>query len=194
MLYRLAPRAASVVLIVTLATGVHHGNPLWAQGAAARQNQIQDPSAPPAPTAPQADPAAQPALPGAAPAALPDSTPSPGQRDIECVAKVIVHEAGNQSRRGQTAVAQVIRTRMRTHGGQLSACAVVRQRGQFFAVDAYQPAHSSARWAQAVDIAAATLRGEGEDIVPGALFFHAASAPMPGHVRIARIEGHVFYR
>jgi len=119
---------------------------------------------------------------------------APDDHDVNCVAKVILHEAGNQSHRGQVAVAQVIRARMKASGNTKSACNIIRQRGQFFNVDRYMPARESATWRNAVEIAIATLKGEGEDIVHGALFFHAAGHPMKGRLRLAQIENHVFYR
>ena len=120
--------------------------------------------------------------------------PSPDAAQIECVAKVIVHEAGNQPIEGQRAVAQVIRTRIKDGRFGADACGVVKQRGQFFDVDAYQPSQSDARWKTATAIATATLKGEGEEVAAGALFFHTASAAMPRRVRVAQIADHVFYR
>ena len=127
-------------------------------------------------------------------APLPDTARTrPEAAQVECVAKVILHEAANQPRNGQVAVAQVIRTRMKVGRFGTDACAVVRQRGQFFDVGAYNPSRSSATWTAAVAIAAATLAGEGEELVPGALFFHGVASPM-NRVRVAQIADHVFYR
>lgn len=119
---------------------------------------------------------------------------TPDNRQVECVAKVIVHEAGNQLHRGQVAVAQVIRTRMKRLGLATDACHVVHQPGQFFNVDRYAPARDTATWRNAVAIAIDTLKGEGEEIVPGALFFRPAGRPIKGRERIAQIDNHVFYR
>jgi spore germination cell wall hydrolase CwlJ-like protein len=109
------------------------------------------------------------------------------------MAKVIVHEAGNQPYRGQMAVAQVIRARIKA-GFADTACAVVKQPGQFFDVDGYRPSRTDGRWNTAMEIATDTLQGEGDDVVPGALFFHSAGASMPTRTRIAQIAGHTFYR
>ena len=119
---------------------------------------------------------------------------TPDIRQIECVAKVIVHEAGNQPRRGQVAVAQVIRTRMQRLGITHDACRVVHERGQFFNVDRFKPARDTALWRNAMAIATETLKGEGEDIVPGALFFRTAARPFKGRIRVAQIDNHDFYR
>lgn len=116
-------------------------------------------------------------------------------RQVECVAKVIVHEAGREPHDGQVAVAQVIRARMKRSGAD-DACAVIRKPGQFFNVDAYSPPHD-ARWDNAVEIARATLAGEGDDVAPGAIFFHAASsrgAWVSQRTRVAQIGGQVFFR
>jgi len=110
------------------------------------------------------------------------------------MAKVIVHEAANQIRRGQMAVAQVIRTRMKKLGTGSDVCRVVKQPGQFFNVDAYAPSRTSATWINAVAIATETLNGTSDEIVPGALFFHTAGHPMRGHERLAQIDSQVFYR
>lgn len=114
--------------------------------------------------------------------------------EIECVAKVVVHEAGNQPHKGQLAVAQVIRARMKSGRFAPSACGVVKQRGQFFNVDAYNPPRNNGRWNTAVDIAKRTLAGKGEDVAPGALFFHSAGASFPKRTRVAQIADHTFYR
>ncbi|MGN5374529.1 cell wall hydrolase [Sphingomonas hankookensis] len=114
--------------------------------------------------------------------------------EVECVAKVVVHEAGNQPHKGQLAVAQVIRARMKSGRFAKSACGVVKQRGQFFNVDAYNPPRNNGRWSTAVDIAKRTLSGKGEDVAPGALFFHSAGASFPKRTRVAQIADHTFYR
>ncbi|WP_235513527.1 cell wall hydrolase [Sphingomonas sp. Leaf11] len=114
--------------------------------------------------------------------------------EVECVAKVVVHEAGNQPHKGQQAVAQVIRARMKSGRFASSACGVVKQRGQFFNVDAYDPPRNNGRWNTAVDIAKRTLAGKDEDVAPGALFFHSAGASFPKRTRVAQIADHTFYR
>ena len=119
---------------------------------------------------------------------------APDQQQVECIAKVIIHEAGSEPRRGQIAVAQVIRTRIKDGRFGGDACSVIRQRGQFFDVDAYNPSRSNQRWSDAVAIATATLTEADDEVAPGALFFHAARSSMPNRVRVAQIGGHVFYR
>lgn len=115
-------------------------------------------------------------------------------RQIECMAKVIVHEAGNQPRLGQVAVAQVIRTRVKDGRFGSDVCSVVQQRGQFFDVDAYQPSRTGRRWTAALEIAKDTINGEGDEVAPGALFFQSAGGAMRGRVQVAQVADHTFYR
>jgi N-acetylmuramoyl-L-alanine amidase len=118
----------------------------------------------------------------------------PDARELECIAKVVIHEAGNQSYRGKLAVAQVIINRINDPRFPKTACAVVKQRGQFFNVDAYNPSRANSAWSEAVAIAKKALSGQGDKIVPGALFFHSAGASMPGRKLVSRIEDHTFYK
>lgn len=148
----------------------------------------------PAPVATPAPTIQMVATPDIDPAPVDTDEAQPDPRQIECIAKVIVHEAGNQPRRGQVAVAQVIRTRVKDGRFGSDACSVVKQRGQFFDVASYEPSRTSARWTTAVDIATETLNGEGDEVVPGALFFHSAGASMRGRVRVAQVADHTFYR
>ncbi|WP_174292597.1 cell wall hydrolase [Sphingomonas bacterium] len=122
------------------------------------------------------------------------AAPTPDLRQVECIAKIIMHEAANEPRIGRVAVAQVIRTRIKSGRFAADACAVAKQHGQFFDVDAFEPQRSTDGWSDAVAIATDTLNGGGDEVAPGALFFHAAYSPMAGRVRVAQIGGHVFYR
>lgn len=119
--------------------------------------------------------------------------PQVDRRQAECIAKIILHEAAYEPRQGRVAVAQVVHARTKDGRFAANACAVARQRGQFFDIDAFEPARD-AKWDDAVAIATDTLNGDGEAVAPGALFFHAAYSPMPGRQRVAQIGGHVFYR
>ncbi len=117
--------------------------------------------------------------------------------DLICLTKVGVHEAGNQSRAGQMAVAQVVMNRLndpRRRFGR-SICGVVMQRGQFFNVHAYNPPRN-ARWFRALEVAREARDGTAEPVMEGALFFHAAYARVNfrGRTRIGRLGDHIFYR
>lgn len=115
-------------------------------------------------------------------------------RELECLAKVVLHEAGNQSRTGQIAVAEVVMNRVRSPRFPNTICSVVMQRGQFFNVHAYHPQRDR-RWPRAVEIARLVRDGDAERVTNGALFFRAHyGAPFRGRTRVATIGAHAFYR
>lgn len=142
----------------------------------------------------------QPVIPGpstgpaAAPIEADDAVMRQDAAQIECVTKVIRHEAANQPIEGQIAVAEVIRNRMKDGRFPTTACGVVKQHGQFFDVDAYDPPRGDTRWATALRVATMTMSGEDTDKAQGALFFHTRGARMAGRLRTARIADHIFYR
>lgn len=116
--------------------------------------------------------------------------------ELTCLAKVVLHESGNQPRAGQLAVAQVVMNRVNDPRGRFgrTICGVVGQRGQFFNVNAYNP-YRDVRWLQALEVARQARDGNAAPVMEGALFFHAAYAgPFRGRVRVGRIAGHIFYR
>ena len=118
--------------------------------------------------------------------------------DTVCMAKVVMHEASNQPRTGQLAVAQLIMNRVGKPRFGASVCEVVNQRGQFFNTASYSPRRDSPRWAAAVEVARQALAGNGEQVVPGSLFYHAVhQAPnrfFRTRERISMVGDHVFYR
>lgn len=125
-------------------------------------------------------------------------TASLDERELECMAKVVHHEAANQSRRGQLAVAQLIRNRADSGRFPGTICGVVNQPGQFFQTASYNPRRSTAQWAMAMDVSRESLSRGSPDVVPGAMFYHAAyQAPtrwFRTRERVAQLEDHVFYR
>lgn len=116
---------------------------------------------------------------------------------LNCMAKVVHHEAANQPRVGQIAVAQVLINRVK-HGFGNDVCAVANQPGQFFRLSRYHPDRSSKTWARAMDVARTVMAGEGRDHAKGALYFHANWAKpdrfFRSRTRLARVEDHDFYR
>jgi len=119
-------------------------------------------------------------------------------RELECMAKVVMHEAGNQTRTGQLAVAQLIMNRVgKSHFGS-SICAVVNQPGQFFQTASYNPHRDDQRWATAVEVSREALEGDAAPVVPGAVFYHAASQTpnrfFRSRQRISMVGDHIFYR
>ena len=126
---------------------------------------------------------------------------APGEQTaaIECIAKVVRHEAANQSAKGQLAVAQLIVNR--SHAGSRfgrTPCAVVNQPGQFFDTDSYKPDRNSDAWTRAVEVSRDAVQHISPDVTPGALFYHAAYQAPPrffrSRQRVAVLGDHVFYR
>ena len=148
-----------------------------------------------APTASADDAAAQSPETDQSPEAdSPAPTPVVADAELNCLAKIVLHEAGNQSRTGQLAVAQVVMNRV--HSGRFAdtICGVAMQHGQFFNVHAYNPPHD-ARWRLALEVARDAREGVSDPVVGDALFFHATYAGGVGnHRQVGRIGGHVFYR
>lgn len=121
--------------------------------------------------------------------------------ELECLAKVVLHEAGNQSRAGRIAVAEVVMNRLQDPRRRFGStiCGVVLQRGQFFNVHAYHPQRRDARWGAAVEIArqvrADMQEGDHDHVTNGGLFFRNSSgAPFRGRTRTVTIGAHHFYR
>lgn len=118
--------------------------------------------------------------------------------ELECMAKVVMREAGNQSRDGQLAVAQIVVNRMQSGRFPSTVCGVANQPGQFFNTHAYNPRRDTARWAAAVEVAREALAGETPQVVPGAMFFHAdyvaPNSWFRTRQRVGVLGNHIFYR
>jgi len=117
--------------------------------------------------------------------------------ELECMAKVVHHEAANQSLRGQLAVAQLILNRVKSPLFPKTICAVVNQPGQFFSTRAYAAPVRSPRWHTSVAIARIAREANLPEIAPGALFYHASYVTPSWsrrRVKVARIGENVFYR
>jgi spore germination cell wall hydrolase CwlJ-like protein len=117
--------------------------------------------------------------------------------ELECMAKVVHHEAANQSLRGQLAVAQLILNRLKSPLFPKTICAVVNQPGQFFQTRAWPAPVHSPRWHTSVAIARIAREANMPEIAPGALFYHAAFVTPSWsrrRVKVGRIGENVFYR
>ncbi|MDO6415509.1 cell wall hydrolase [Sphingomonas sp. BIUV-7] len=120
------------------------------------------------------------------------------EASVTCLAKVVHHEARNQPRSGQVAVAQTLVNRMKI-GGRFGStiCEVANKPGQYFKIAAYRPREDDT-WEAALDVARDTLSGEESPVVPGATFFRAAYSPQTSFFRsrqrVAAVGDHVFYR
>ncbi len=118
--------------------------------------------------------------------------------DLVCLAKVVIHEASNQPRTGQLAVAQLVMNRVGKPKFGETVCTVVNQPGQFFRTASYNPRRDTEHWANAVEIARQAMAGNGDQVVPGAFFYHAVHQPpnrfFRTRERISMVGDHVFYR
>ena len=141
----------------------------------------------PATPAPAAEPRPELARRAAAPVAANDA-------ELTCLARVILYEAGAESRAGQLAVAQVVLNRARSGRFPRTICGVINQRGQFSAIRSFHPPRN-ARWNRALALARSARAGERVPSIGNALFFLAARVrPFSGRTRVARLGGHFFYR
>jgi N-acetylmuramoyl-L-alanine amidase len=127
-----------------------------------------------------------------------DAEAAAADPELECMAKVVHHEAGNQTRQGQLAVAQTIMNRIESGRFASTICGVANQPGQFFQTSAYNPDRSGEQWKSALSVSREARRGSTADVVPGALFFRASYASATrffrGRQQVASLGGHIFYR
>ncbi len=117
--------------------------------------------------------------------------------DLICLAKIVRHEAANQSMTGQIAVAQLVMNRVHSPRFPNTICEVAHQRGQFFNTRAYHPSREDQRWANAMEAAIDARNGISDPVVGDAVFYHAAYAYSRFHAgrpRVTQIEDHIFYR
>jgi len=151
---------------------------------------------------PQADTAEplQDAIAASSLADLVENTPVPADlsNELECLAGAIFFEAKSETLAGQLAVGRVIIARSQSGRFPASYCGVVYQPSQFsFIRGRSMPAinRSSRDWQDAVKIAVIADKGTWKSPVEGAMFFHAAHvSPRWGKTRMAKIDGHIFYR
>jgi N-acetylmuramoyl-L-alanine amidase len=131
-------------------------------------------------------------------ASLASAEPAYDAAELDCLAKAVHREAGNQSREGKLAVAQLVINRVKSGRFANSICGVINQRGQFFQTSAYSPRRDTAQWASAEAVAREALDGSAPEVVPGAVFFHATYiAPnswFRTRERVTTLGDHVFYR
>lgn len=141
--------------------------------------------------------------PRAVEAVLRDTNPTPEPRraavdgrELDCLTRVMLYEAGAEQQAGQIAVAQVVMNRVRSPRFPDSVCSVIYQRGQFSSIRSFSPARN-ARWNRVEALAREVLDGEAAPVVSNALYFHAARvspAYVRSRTRVARIGNHIFYR
>ena len=119
-------------------------------------------------------------------------------KSVECMAKVVLHEAGNQSREGKIAVAQTLVNRLKAGRFGDTICEVANQKGQFFHIASFRPRRDTDGWQEAVEISHSVLAGDAQPVAPGAMYFRASYAPTNAFFRtrerVATVGAHVFYR
>lgn len=120
------------------------------------------------------------------------------ERDVNCLAENIYHEARGESVKGQIAVAQVTINRM-LHNKHFksSICGVVYEKAQFsWTLDKPKRIRDGAKWRQTVALARSVLDGYHHIPNFNALYYHT-HAVNPRWNRnkqiIATIGSHVFY-
>ena len=129
-------------------------------------------------------------------AALASVTSYP-KHEKECLAKIVHHEAANQSYNGQLAVAQVVMNRVNSPKFPKTICSVASQRGQFFNVHSYSPNKADKRWKTAVIVSDHAPSGKGPHLVGRAMFFRATWVKPTKFFRLRKhvvtIGDHAFY-
>ncbi|HMI19989.1 MAG TPA: cell wall hydrolase [Sphingomonas sp.] len=142
---------------------------------------------------------AQPEADDTAPQAAPVAVAAVDPAAVECMAKVVMHEANNQPREGKIAVAQTLVNRLKA-GGRFggSICDIANQKGQFFHIASFRPRRDTDGWQEAVEVAHQVLAGQAEPVAPGAMYFRASYAPANAFFRtrqrVTTVGAHVFYR
>ena len=126
-------------------------------------------------------------------------------KQIACMARNIFFEAGNESIKGQAAVAHVVMNRVR-HGFGKSPCQVIYQKTQindrlrcqfsWVCENKPEPNKNSSRYKLAEQVAYDVMvNNKYHDVLPRtALFFHNTTVdPLWPYKQVAIIGGHIFY-
>lgn len=120
-----------------------------------------------------------------------------GDEQTQCLATTVYYESKGEPLSGQLAVAQTILNRTASGRFPSTACAVMRQPGQFSFVrsgETTPPPHNSA-WQRAVAIATIAREKLWKQVAPAALFFHARRvSPGWGKIQVASLGNHIFFR
>lgn len=125
-------------------------------------------------------------------------------REIECLAKNIYHEAGKESFEGKVAVAQVTVNRSEDERYPSTICNVVHQKTSFankiicqfsWVCDKRKTKLNYEQWLEAREVAEQVLLdGLRLAKLKNALYFHNTSvSPNWGKVKVAKIGNHIFY-
>jgi len=119
-------------------------------------------------------------------------------REHECLAGAVYFESKGEPLEGQLAVAEVVLNRAASGRFPPSVCSVVFQPGQFsFVRGGTMPTirRDSPAWQEAVAVSSIARDRLWKDVVPNAMYFHAARISTSwGKQRVARLGHHIFYR
>ena len=114
--------------------------------------------------------------------------------DVNCLARNIFYEAGNQSRSGKIAVAHVTINRLRKNFAK-SICQVVYQRNQFsWTKKRRLPSINNDIWLETKELAESILNGSIKSNIGGATRFHATYVHPGWKGKVAIIGDHIFYK
>lgn len=120
------------------------------------------------------------------------------ERDLNCLAEAIYHEARGESVKGQAAVAEVVLNRVDSNKFASSVCGVINQPKQFsYTIGGAKPIRNKSAYMRAREIARQALAGAPRVLTGGATYFHTpAVSPSWSHrfQRTVRIGQHIFYR
>jgi len=130
------------------------------------------------------------------------------ERELQCLAENIYHEARGESLEGQYAIAEVTMNRLKSPHFPHTVCEVVydtrmdrlrRRLVAHFSWTAFEvkTRPSGAAWDQAMGVATTVYDGHNMSVVPGALFYHATYVrPYWASSKriVAKIGNHIFYR
>ncbi|MEA3274112.1 MAG: cell wall hydrolase [Pseudomonadota bacterium] len=127
------------------------------------------------------------------------------EKNLECLALNIYHEARSEPEKGQLAVAAVTLNRVQSDAFPDSVCRVVKQGGQrrnrcqfsWWCDGKKDKPTDTDAWEKALQIGRRTLEGDATDPTNGALYYHATYVkPKWSRTfkRTARVGSHLFYR
>ncbi len=108
----------------------------------------------------------------------PSSTGSYTKEDLNCMERAIFFEANRSSRAGMVAVGTVVMNRVESDQFPDTVCGVVGQKGQFAPGVLTRPMASKAL-PDVREAAIAVLRGERQNQIENAMFFHTSGYTFP---------------
>ena len=125
---------------------------------------------------------------------IPATARVPNQQ-IDCLARSIYFEAGNQPKMGKIAVSNVVMNRMRDGRFGSSPCAVISQRKhgkcQFSWMCAKPIIRDRKLYVDSVAVARDTYLGNAVDVTNGALYFN--TVPFRGNMILSKRIGHLLF-